>query len=262
MKVSIFSKNLLILLTFISINSQAVIIEGNFTGLVRSFENGTEDGTFSGYWANVSVGSVVSGSFWYDTDKAPANSAPNDYSAEYRSYTDEWMGSNFTIDGKTYFISDHIPLDRYIFESEGFNLFDLETTPEYPYPASEIFYLWDDISSGSYEGGYKAVGLMVEVSREDKTLLDGLGIVQEFDWYDLNDPSTYAQAYFSLGDSSVDEMKTSSAWIDISEIHVRRKNAVSVPEPSTLLLFISIGLCIVIRRRQSGNSNSSFKEIF
>lgn len=92
---------------------------------------------------------------------------------------------------------------------------------------------------------------MVEVSREDKNLLDGLGIVQEFDWYDRDDPTTYAQAYFSLGDSTADEMRTSSAWIDISEIHVYRKNAVPVPEPSALVLFISIGLAIIIRRRMS-----------
>lgn len=251
MKINIFFKSLLLTFAFISIHSQAVIIEGNFIGNVRSFENGTEDGTFAGYWDNVSVGSVVSGSFWYDTDKAPADTSTNDYYAEYRSYTDEWMGSNFTIDGKTYFISDHVPLDRYVMESEGLNLFDLETTTDYPFPARETFYLWDNISSGGNEGGYRAVGLMVEVSREDKTLLDGLGIVQEFDWYDMDDPTTYAQAYFSLGDSTADEMRASSAWIDISEIHVHRKNAVSVPEPSALLLFISIGLAIIIRRSMS-----------
>lgn len=249
MKINIIFKSLLLTLTLISTHSQAVIIEGNFTGTVRSFENGTEDGTFTGYWDNVSIGSVVSGSFWYDTDKAPANTSTADYYAEYRSYTDEWMSSNFTVDGKTYFISDHVPLNRYVMESEGFNLFDLETTTDYPYAARDIFYLWDNISSGGNDGSYKAVGLMVEISREDKTLLDGLGIVQEFDWYDLDDPTTYAQAYISLGDSTTSEMRNSNAWVDISEIHVKIKNATPVPEPSTLLLFISIGLATIIRRR-------------
>lgn len=249
MKINIVFKSLLLALSLISIHSQAVIIEGHFTGNIRSFENGTEDGKFTGYWDNVFVGSVVSGSFWYDTDKAPANTSVADDYAEYRSYTDEWMGSNFTVDGKTYFISDHVPLDRYTIESEGFNLFDLETTPDYPYPAREIFYLWDNISSGGHDGGYKGIGLAVEVSREDKTLLDGLGIVQTFDWYNLGDPTTYAQAYISLGDSTANEMRTSNAWIDISEIHVRIKNAVPVPEPSALLLFIFVGLATMIRRK-------------
>ena len=248
MKINIIFKSLLLTLIVISLHSQAVIIEGNFTGTVRSFQNGTEDGTFTGYWDNVSVGSIVSGSFWYDTDKAPTDSAIGDHYSEYRSYTDEWMGSNFTIDDKTYFISDHVPLDGYVMESEGFNLFDLETTPEYPHPATEIFYLWDNITSGGNAGGYKAVGLMVEVSKENKTLLDGLGIIQEFNWYDMNDPTTYAQAHFYLADSSADEMRESNAWIDISEIRVHRKNAIPVPEPSTLFLFMSIGLALIIRR--------------
>ena len=251
MKIKFFFKSLLLVLVLTPMHSQAVIIEGHFTGNVRSFENGTEDGTFAGYWDNVSVGSVVSGSFWYDADKAPANiSTSNDYS-EYRSYTDEWMGSNFTIDGKTYYISDHVPLDRYVIESEGINLFDLETTPDYPYAAREIFNLFDNISSGGHQGGYRAIGLMVEVSKEDKTLLDGLGIVQEFDWYDVDDPTSYAQAYITLGDSTSNEMRTSDAWIDISEIHVRTKNTTIVPEPSSLILFIFIAFAVMARRQLS-----------
>lgn len=249
MKINIVFKTLLFIFAFISIHSQAVIIEGNFIGSVRSVENGTEDGIFAGYWDNVSVGSAVSGSFWYDTSKAPPDTSIGDHYSAYHSYSDEWMGSNFTVDGKTYYISDHVPLDRYLTESEGLNLFDLETTTVHPYPAREIFYLYDNISSGGYDGGYKSIGLVVDVSKEDKTLLDGLGIVQEFDWYDIGDPTSYARARISLGDSTKSEMRVSSALINISEIHVKIKNTVPVPEPSALLLFISIGLTVMIRRR-------------
>ncbi|MEN0036769.1 MAG: PEP-CTERM sorting domain-containing protein [Cellvibrio sp.] len=249
MKTNIVFKSFGFVLALTAMQANAVIIEGHFTGNIRSFENGTEDGTFAGYWENVSVGSVVTGSFWYDTSKAPANTSLNDYYAEYRSYTDEWMGSNFSVDGKTYYISDHVPLDRYVIKSEGLNLFDLETTPDYPYPARDIFYLFDNISSGGNGGGYKAVGLMVEVSNEDKTLLDGLGIIQEFDWYDIGDPTSYAQAYIDIGSSTSDEMRISNAWVDISEIHVRIKDTTSVAEPSTIYLLILAGLALTARRR-------------
>ena len=63
-------------------HANAVIIKGHFNGNIRSFTNGTEDGPFAGYWENVSVGSVVSGSFWYDTDKAPVNSFKGKTSAD------------------------------------------------------------------------------------------------------------------------------------------------------------------------------------
>lgn len=249
MKTNIVFKSFGLVLALTAMQANAVIIEGHFTGNVRSFENGTEDGTFAGYWENVSIGSVVSGSFWYDTSKAPADSSKSYHYAEYSSYTDEWMGSNFSVDGKTYHISDHVPLDGYVIKSEGLNLFDPETTPDYPYPARDTFYLFDNISSGGHQGGYKAIGLMVEVSREDKTLLDGLGIIQEFDWYDVGDPTSYAQAYISIGDSTPNEMRSSDAWIDISEIHVRIKNTTSVPEPSSFILFILTSSLLLARRQ-------------
>lgn len=247
MKINIAFKSSLFALALFSLHAHAVIIEGHFTGNVLSFQNGTEDGMFTGYWDNVATGSVVSGSFWYDTDKAPANRSTSPNYTDYHSYTDEWMGSSFTIDNKTYHISDHVPLDRYVIESEGLNLWNLDTTPEYK--GSERFYLYDNISSGGHGGGYKAVGLMVEVSKEDKTLLDGLGIVQEFDWYDVDDPTSYAQAYIDIGDTTPNEMRASNAWVAISEIHVRIKNTALVPEPPTLLLFASLGLGLMVRRK-------------
>ncbi|HTF97065.1 MAG TPA: PEP-CTERM sorting domain-containing protein [Cellvibrio sp.] len=252
MKVSIATKSFLLAFTLMSAQAHAVLIEGYFTGSVRSFENGTADGLFAGYWENVSVGSVVSGSFWYDTSKSPADTATDSHYTQYHSYTDEWMGSNFTIDGKTYFISDHVPLDRYVIETEGINLFDLETTNSYPYPSRELFYLYDNISSGGHNGGYKAIGLMVEVSKEDKTLLDGLGIIQEFDWYDVDDPTSYAHAYIDIGVTTADEMRVSNAWVDISELHVRIKNSTRVPEPPALLLFSFAVLGLLAKRKLIG----------
>lgn len=247
MKINIACKSSLFALALYAVQTHAVIIEGNFTGSVLAFENGTEDGMFTGYWDNVSAGSTVSGSFWYDTDKAPADRSTSPEYADYHSYTDEWMGSSFTIDNKTYHISDHIPLHRYVIESEGLNLFDIQKTAEYP--GRERFYLYDNISSGGHGGGYKAVGLMVEVSKEDKTLLNGLDVIQEFDWYDIGDPTSYAQAYINIGDSTPNQMRASNAWVNISEIHVRIKNSVLVPEPSSLLLFVCLGLTLIVRRK-------------
>ncbi len=232
---SIFNlKMLLLCVTLIATHAHAIIIEGSFSGAVRSFSNGVEEIEVTGYWDNVTEGSAVSGSFWYDTDKAPGNTSDFSTSGWYQSYTDEWMTSNFSIDGKTYNISGLSLLDRYNIKSEGVWLFNFE--PAIDDSTRERFYLFDNISTGDFLGGYKAIGLMVEVSSEIKPLLNGLGVIQEFDWYDIGDPTTYAQAYIDVGAITNDERKASNAWVDISEFHLRIKNTTNVPEPSSLFL--------------------------
>lgn len=249
MKLKTFVNSFLLSVSLLAMHSQAVLIEGYFTGSVQSFENGTEDGIFEGYWENVTLGSPVTGSFWYDTDKAPGNSAVGPHYTEYLSYTDEWMGSSFTIDGKTYAVSDHVPLGHSGIELEGFYLFDLLTTPDYPYPAKEIFYLFDNITSYDGLGGNSSIGFAVEVSKEGKGLLNGMGVIQEFDWYNLGDPTTSAWAYVSLGYSTAAEKLYSVAWIDIDEIHVKIKKPTEVPEPTSLWLLLGVGSLLLLRRK-------------
>lgn len=255
MKKLFIIKSLLLASTLITTNAYAVLIEGHFSGTVRTFENGAEDAGIEGYWDNVTEGSAASGSFWYDTDKAPANAPEFTTSSFYQSYTDEWMGSNFTIDGKTYHISDLSLLDGYTIKSEGIWLQNFE--PAVDNSTQEMFYLFDNISTGDYPNGYKAIGLMVQISSEIKPLLNGLGITQEFDWYNLGDPTTYAQAYIDVGAITNEERRASNAWIDINEFHLSVKNKTSVPEPSSLaLLFLSIFSLLIKHRGVIFKNNS------
>lgn len=236
------------MLLAVTMHAHAVIIEGNFNGVVRTFTNGVEDINVAGYWNNVAEGSPVSGSFWYDTDKAPQNSSDFTTSSMYQSYTDEWMKSEFTIDGTSYPISNFIPLDGYTIKSEGVWLFNFE--PAVDNSTRERFYLFDNISSGGSAGGYKAIGLMVEISSELQPLLNGLGVLQTFDWFDLGDPTSYGQAYVQIGAITDNERRDATAWVDISEFHLRIKNIANVPEPSSLLLFGVAVLALATRRKR------------
>lgn len=239
-------KSLLLAATLTVTNASAVIIEGSFNGTVTSFTNGFEDLGLAGYWDNVSEGSLASGSFWYDTEKAPMNNSDFTTSSFYQSYTDSWMGSRFNIDGKTYEISALPLLERYVLQSEGIWLFNFE--PSIDNSTKERFTLFDNISTGDFDRGHSSIGLNVEITSEEKPLLNGLGVRQEFDWYDIGDPTSYGQAYFSLGTITNTERKSSTAWIDISEFHLHIKNTASVPEPSPLLLLLSGVFAVLIKR--------------
>jgi len=249
MKKLFIIKSLLLATILITTDAYALLIEGSFYGKVRTFSNGAEDINLTGYWDNVTEGSEVSGSFWYDTDKAPENTSEFQTSSFYQTYSDEWMGSNFSIDGKTYYISDLSLLDGYNIKSEGVWLQNFE--PAIDDSTKEMFYLFDNISTGGAAGGYKAIGLMVEVSSEINPLLNGLGIIQEFDWYDSGNPTAYAQAYIDVGAITSNERKASNAWVDISEFHLSVKNNTTVPEPSSLILLLLCGLALIIKRKWS-----------
>lgn len=247
----IFLVNILLLIvSLMATNTYALILEGSFRGTVRTFTNGAEDINLTGYWDNVTQGSEASGSFWFDTDKAPQNTSEFTTSGWYQTYTDEWMGSSFHIDGKTYNVSDLPLMDNYGILSEGVWLHNFEQ--EIDNSTREMFYLFDNISTGDNRG-HRSIGLMVEIASEEKSLLDGLGIIQQFDWYNLGDATSYGQAHISLGAVTTDERRTSDAWIDISEFHLRVKNPVDLPEPDTLLLLLMGALALAIKYNRYSN---------
>lgn len=218
-------------------NALAVIIEGSFKGTVRAFVNGNEAVGYSGYWDNVSEGSAASGSFWYDTAKAPkpySNDFPTE--SQYISDTDTWMGSSFYIDGKSYDISALPILDRYVFPHEAIRVVNYQ--PEVDGSTLELFSMDDALSTDTVDGVfvYRGIGLSIQIFSEEKPLLNGLGIEQEFDWYDKGDPTSYGEAYFSLMDTG--ERKDSAAWIDISEFHLKVREKTTVTESSSLVLLL------------------------
>jgi len=245
MKKMYLLKMLMLTTAFAVTNAHAVIIEGSFNGTVKSFTNGAEDVNLAGYWDNVSEGSVASGSFWYDTDKTPGNTSDFTTSSFYQSYTDTWMGSQFNIDGKTFSISELPLLNGNAFQSEGVWLFNFE--PDVDQSTQERFYLFDNITSNDYPD-VASIGLMVSITSFEKPLLNGLGIEQEFDWYDVHDPTFVGEAHISIATVVGDTRKEGTAWIDINEFHLKVKNKVDVPEPSPLILLL-LGVCALVVRR-------------
>ncbi len=249
MKKFLLLKCSLLATALLATNVYAVLIEGSFQGTVRTFNNGIEDIGITGYWDSVAEGSRVSGSFWYDSDKAPGNTSDFSTSALYQSYTDEWAGSSFTIDGKTYYISNLPLLDRYNIKSEGVWLHNFE--PAVDSSTKEMFNFFDNISTGSSDAGYRAIGLTVEINSWEKPLLSGLGIVQEFDWYDLGDSTSYAQAYISIGEIAKEGVKDSNAWVDINEFHLRIKSTTTVPEPTSIFLWCLAAFALLAKCNRS-----------
>lgn len=254
MKMLIILKGFFLAMALTSTNVYAVIIEGHFYGTVIGFENGSEHTNTTGYWDNVKYGSAASGSFWYDTDKAPKNSSESSTFSSYHSYTERWIHSSFNIDDKTYSVSGIAPMERWYSESQGIALAHYE--PDRTRSAPHHFELFHSIDTSDFQGHYKGVGLGITIlsNDEQKPFLDGLSLVQEFNWYDV-DPHSEALASMWINTVTGDERRGSYAQIDISEFHIRVKNPVNVPEPSSLILLGAGAFALMMRRK-------SFEKLF
>ncbi len=246
MKNTFFARLLLIVLTFVASNAFAVIIEGNFLGKVKRFHNASDDPSIPVYWHDVAIGSEVSGSFWYDTEKAPTDPGL-DGDAWYNSYTDEWMGSSFSIDGKTYVTSDLPLIDDTGSFYENINISNLR--PETHGLFREMFYLSDLVATGNYETNFRAIGLIVSVLSEKNPLINSLGLVQEFDWYYTGDRTYTAQANVSVEAIVDGKSVIASAEVDLYDFHIGVKVPGSVPEPSSILLSFFGLLALAIKYR-------------
>jgi hypothetical protein len=96
----------IIFAVFVS-SAHAVIIEGDFWGTAKE-QLGAEDSPADNFEV-VAAGTKVSGAFWYDTEKAQKyqSSTPTNDNRFY-SQTDEWTGTSFSVNGKTYLLSDGV----------------------------------------------------------------------------------------------------------------------------------------------------------
>lgn len=230
--VSLFSVSLFSPATY------AVIIEGNIRGVISELYNGSVDPFVRPVWKNVSLGDEVYGSFWYDTDKAPYK-LPSRNDLYYYTGSDVWMSSSFTIGGKTYSSSDYAKYNGNL-STESLYLTSLESVPDGS--SRESFYLADIIGMGDYSADFTTMIFLVQLVSQELPLLDGLSLVQSFDWY-AGDPSSDALADFYIGSSRNGKQTASSAEIDVREFHIGIKKSTQLPEPSPLILLgISLAL--------------------
>lgn len=237
-------KTILILTILFATNTYAVIIEGNFQGTVRFYDDEYEESAWSGYWDEDIAGTTATGSFWYDTDKAPDNISTRQTSSQYRSNTNEWMDFSFTIGGKTFNISD---LDASRGNGLLLELITLQDfIPAIDGSSLERFYLSKYMSfySGSIQ---QSLHGSIEIYEYNEGLLDGLGLAQEFDWSYTGGPS-YGRANFSMLDYVDSNGKSALGWIEINEIHVKKKSPIDVPEPSPLIMLLIGFACLLIKR--------------
>lgn len=240
-----------LLISSISLNSQAVIVEGKFSGSVLYSLEGEPEFGYTSIWDGDIVGTSASGSFWYDTDKAPENNSTFENTAQHIGFTNDWMHITFNIDGKTFDISDNPGKTGDMEDHEQLWMYNHEQAVNGS--NIEMYYLSDRTNYGSFDGYYHSKGGIVEFYSYDYPVLNGTDIVQEFSWTDNGDPNYFGQATFGIGGVLENEKTSASVSMTLSSFSVGIKKTAEVPEPSALLLF-AIGLLGLGWRFKNGYS--------
>jgi hypothetical protein len=214
--------------------AHAVIIDGAFTGSVTEAQVFTDD-KGKPLWSDDVVGKTITGTFWYDTDLAPANGSNRENEAIYFS-RNNWIGLAFNIDGKTFDISNDRHEDLEV--TERVDVLTLANhVPSVDGDSNENMMVYDSTIFGDLNAEYKETYGFVSFNESIINVLNGIGPVQEFDWFSQNDPATsFGNAYFVTSSLLQGQYTYADATMDIAEIHASIRD-VSVPEPSSLALF-------------------------
>ncbi len=229
-------------LLVLSLNASAVIIEGEFHGKVKQF-NETELPSSSSIWGEDLTGASIAGYFSYDTSKAPGNSASYEHWGTYYSPTNEWLNLTFLIGGKTIAISEQTisPVSTDMEERVEVKNFDSYQND----PSLDTFAILDSISYESANGDYLSKTGGVEFFSYGFPILDDVNLAQQFSWVSGN-ANQIGQASLSIL-SSVNQI-TSEAYIfmELSDLTLRIKPGTSVPEsPGWLLLLAGLAITLV-----------------
>lgn len=244
---SIFTfKAALLIVVLLSPGAVAAIIEGNFRGTLKSINTAEDYVHVEGYWENETIGSEVSGSFWYDTDVLP-NNFPPEYARYYYDDFSNWLGTSVSIGGKTYTLSDVASgqSDSFHYDETWLGNFDSSMT-------GTDFWLLDIVGLDKRGFRTKMMDFYFSFTSSEFTLFNGWDLIDNFDWYDVGDPRT--TAYFNFSLEINDDMKRSLTWadVDIDEFHLKVRNSATVPEPSSAALFF-LGMVALLFRCKKMN---------
>lgn len=248
----IFRNFLSCLVVGLSLNANAVIIDGTFKGTVLGVgDNGDNNNPYyQNFFSDNLVGENFSGSFWYDTDLAPANMGTN---GQWRfTENTNWIGITFNIDGKTLNPND-IPAG--FTQSDVWEMHNIADYNGYTGIRDfvpEYFGIRKDVAAtnGSYSsyqfGGISFIDNIIPY-------INANSLIQDFTWHD--DGKTYENwdnipglALYNYTDDSPDNLIYASFAGRLSEITVSPRSA-EVPEPSAIIL-LGLGLVTLSLRQR------------
>lgn len=239
-----------LLAAFTSLNTHSVIIDGTFKGYVMSaWDNGDVSPFFNDFFSADIVGKDFKGSFWYDTDLAPANQSSI---GQWRtSETNNWLGLTFKVDGKTLDMSSistgFTPTNSW----EALNIGDPAFSTGLHDFTQEYFGVSDanlavNGNLRSYQGG--TVSFLDAIV----PVLTGPELTQNFTWKDSGaDYSNWDDipglATYNI-DSLLNDKQTQGGLLArITKLTVSTRKEANVPEPSSLAL-LAFGILVLFLR--------------
>ncbi|MES2823520.1 MAG: PEP-CTERM sorting domain-containing protein [Pseudomonadota bacterium] len=228
----------------------AIIMEGTFSGITGEFINENMDVTPDAkfFHENQNQYQPVTGSFWYDTDLS--GPAYNDYpSLDLAIYSQEydWVHTTLvdakgesleiTSRGKLPYFSKHPKDSIFVQRFDDGNTFYDSLSLSYgdfsPPPQDRV------------SGPFRTGGLQ---ARSNTPILDGRGLVQNFELSsELNDNKPIGDAHFETRGVLNGVSYRGDFRVQLNEFEIHIRDSASVPEPSSLFLFLGALIFLLLR---------------
>ncbi len=188
----------------------------------------------------VAEGTKVFGTFSYDTEKAPAFTQRAN-GGTFSSGAANWINSSFSVNEKTYQLSNADPAIGSASEFMGFTSLD----PDVSGTSMESFRVGDFFVN--YKNPDLTSFMNFSIFSYEAPLITSFDIVQELDWYDLGDPMSSGLASLNLSTIVDGGVMGARALIDVKEFHIGIKKSVDVPEPAPMIL-LAMGVVVIAVR--------------
>ena len=235
---------------FISFHSEAVIIDGKFTGVVLNLEDMSRwNSEYSPYWKSSAAGEEVFGTFWYDTDFAPKNSSyivNQSVHATVGNVAKEWIGVQIFIGGKMVDISHSIPPELDILHRE-----ESIAIEDFARPANwtdkDYFGIADVSSASNSRGEFDYKWLTLRIEESDINIVNGTSLEQEISWVNVGDRDRVSLGLFNVKGYMDGRLFDASASLKLSSLSTSIRGHVPLFESSSIILF-GIGIVVLTLR--------------